>query len=105
MIQADSHVQIDEIIGCQKLLFGWTFDDFDCELLADEMEDPPSLNGPSTFIVCDFRLEGLDLKLFRTSGGQLDCHILIEGYWHEIGFSGYLFLSVLSSKSCSSGFQ
>lgn len=35
MVQADSHVQVDEIKGCPKFLFGFTFDDLNSELLAN----------------------------------------------------------------------
>jgi hypothetical protein len=95
MVQADSHVQIDEIIGCPKLLRGRTLDDFDCEFLTDEMEDPPSLYRLIPFIIGDSGFEGLDLKFLGTGGGQLDGDILVKGDGKEIGLSGYLFLPVL----------
>ena len=59
------------------------------------MKHPPPLHRFLALAVTHSRFEGLYLKLLGPRRRQFDSHIFIEGNRHEIGLSGYFFLSIL----------
>jgi hypothetical protein len=69
VVEGNSEIEVDEVIGRPELVKGGTLDDLDGELLPDDVEDPPPLDRLLALLVLDPLPEGLDLELLRPRGG------------------------------------